>query len=216
MKRDLLLLALAMLASAHHASTRERPRSRLTRTALRQLQVTQGSLSEGAGGRLAVEASKVRAVAPGLEATAAELRFKYLGPTRVQKALASGESRQQLGLKLRAQDGCNVVYVMWRMGPKAGLHVSVKSNPKDHTSTECGNEGYTQVRGRRERPVPKLVPGASHTLYAEWEGKALRVQVDGVLAWEGTLPPEAFAFEGPVGLRTDNGRFELELLTRPR
>lgn len=214
MRRDLLLLSLALLAPSPPASTRERPR--LTRTALRQLHVTQGALSEAAGGKLAVEASKVRAVVPGLDATAAELRFKYLGPTRVQKALASGESRQQLGLKLRAQDGCNVVYVMWRLGPKAGLHVSVKSNPKNHTSAECGNRGYTRVRARRELPVPKLVPGASHTLYAEWEGPALRIQVDGILAWEGTLPPEAFDFEGPVGLRTDNGRFELELLTQQR
>ncbi|SEN04117.1 hypothetical protein SAMN05444354_1295 [Stigmatella aurantiaca] len=213
MRRNLLLLALALLAPSHPACTRERPP--LTRTALRQLHVTQGVLSEAADGRLAVEVSKVRAVVPGLDdATAAELRFTYLGPTRVQKALASGESRQQLGLKLRAQDGCNVVYVMWRLGPKAGLHVSVKSNPKNHTSAECGNRGYTRVRAQREVPVPELVPGASHTLYAEWEGPALRVQVDGVLAWEGTLPPEAFDFEGPVGLRTDNGRFELELLTQ--
>ncbi|MDC0707031.1 hypothetical protein POL68_00965 [Stigmatella sp. ncwal1] len=216
MRRAVLVLALGLLAPAVQASGRERPRTRLARASLRQLHVTQGALSTGPRGTLTIEASKVRAVLPGLEATAAELRFKYLGPTRVQKALASGEPRQQLGLKLRAQDGCNVVYVMWRISPQAGLVVSVKSNPKAHTSAECGNRGYTRVRGATEAPIPPLVPGASHTLHAAWEGPDLRVHVDGALAWEGALPPEAFAFEGPVGLRTDNGRFELELFLQQR
>jgi hypothetical protein len=39
----------------------------------------------------------------------------------------------------------------------------------------------------------------------------LRVEVDGALAWRGTLPAEAFAFDGPVGIRTDNGRFAVDL-----
>ncbi|ADO71794.1 conserved uncharacterized protein [Stigmatella aurantiaca DW4/3-1] len=212
----MLVLALGLLARAGQASGRERPRPRLTRASARQLHVTQGTVNAGPDGRLTVEESKVRAVLPGLDATAAELRFKYLGPTRVQKTLASGELRQQLGLKLRARDGCNVVYVMWRIRPQAGLVVSVKSNPTAHTSADCGNRGYTRVRADQEAPVPELVPGTSHTLHAAWEGQALHVHVDGALAWKGTLPPEAFGFEGPVGLRTDNGRFELELLLQQR
>ena len=33
--------------------------------------------------------------------------------------------------------------------------------------------------------------------------------------WEGELPAEALTFDGPVGLRTDNGRFDVELLSTP-
>ncbi|HYH94856.1 MAG TPA: hypothetical protein VD972_02720, partial [Hyalangium sp.] len=105
-------------------------------------------------------------------------------------------------------------YVMWRLAPKPGLVVSVKSNPGQHTSTACGNQGYATVRPHRRKPVPPIAPGVSHVLRAELEGQRLRVRVDGTLVWEGELPPEALAFQGPIGLRTDNGRFELELFAR--
>jgi hypothetical protein len=39
---------------------------------------------------------------------------------------------------------------------------------------------------------------------------ALEVFADGELVWQGELGPDALSFEGPVGMRTDNGRFELE------
>ena len=37
-----------------------------------------------------------------------------------------GELRRQFGLKLRAQDACNLVYVMWRIEPASKLVVSIK------------------------------------------------------------------------------------------
>ena len=52
---------------------------------------------------------------------------------------------------------------------------------------------------------------AWHILHAISSGDTLQVLTDGVVAWEGTLDRSAFAFDGPVGLRTDNGRFEVEL-----
>ncbi len=145
----------------------------------------------------------------------AELRFVYRGPTETQRPLRSGEARRQVGLKLRARDGCNVVYVMWRLAPTPGLVVSVKSNPVQHRSRECGNGGYDTVKPARAAEVPVLEPGEEHTLKARLEGKALGVQVDGRTAWEGTLPDEALTFDGPTGLRTDNGQFDVELRATP-
>ena len=37
-----------------------------------------------------------------------------------RQAKRATDARRQVGLKLRARDGCNVVYVMWRIEPKAG------------------------------------------------------------------------------------------------
>jgi len=39
----------------------------------------------------------------------------------------------------------------------------------------------------------------------------MRVYANNTLVWEGDLGPQALAFEGPVGVRGDNGRFEFEL-----
>lgn len=178
-----------------------------------RLRATQGTLRPEAGGQLRVEAPKMRAVASGTTGPVTELRFTYLGPTEVEKPLASGELRRQLGLKLRAQDGCNVVYVMWRLAPKPGVVVSLKRNPGQHTSAECGNRGYTTVRARRRSAVPELKPNQAHVLRAELSGKTLRVRVDGAAVWEGELPAEAFTFDGPPGVRTDNARVKLRLLT---
>jgi hypothetical protein len=194
----------------------------------KQMKATQGKLEPLPGGRLRIEEPKVRAVVSSsegpearslaplarAEVRVAELRFTYLGATREQKPLHSGEMRRQVGLKLRARDGCNVVYVMWRLEPKAGLVVSMKHNPGMHRSDDCGNGGYRTVKPRSKGPVPVLEPGDSHTLRAELQGAELEVRVDGRSVWKGTLPAEALTFDGPVGLRTDNGRFDVELLSK--
>jgi hypothetical protein len=41
------------------------------------------------------------------------------------------------------------------------------------------------------------------------------VFVDDGLVWDGPLPPEALSLRGPVGFRTDNGSFDLELFAPP-
>ena len=213
-----------------------KPDEALTAVELKRMKVTQGKLESLPNGRLVIEEPKVRAVASGpsrevptvqalkarasrspeaVEARVAELRFTYLGATREQKPLASGEMRRQVGLKLRARDGCNVVYVMWRIEPKPGLVVSVKSNPGMHRSDDCGNGGYQTVKPRTKARVPELEAGDRHTLRAELQGATLTVRVDGEPVWQGALPAEALSFDGPVGLRTDNGRFQVELLSAP-
>jgi hypothetical protein len=174
--------------------------------------VTEGGIVAGPVGRLTIDAPKVRAVCRSRTAQEAELRFTYVGPTTVMSRLGSGETRCQIGIKLRAGDPCNLVYAMWRIVPESKLVVSVKRNSGQHTSAECGNRGYTNIKPRRHAPVPQVMPGSSHVLHARLDGDNLRVSVNGAVVWEGTLGADALAVDGPVGLRSDNGRFALEFL----
>ena len=105
----------------------------------------------------------------------AQVRFTYLGSTPNEAPLASGEMRRQFGLKLRAQDACNLVYAMWRIEPESKLVVSVKNNPGEHTSAQCGNRGYQNIKPLRSSPLPSLHSGDTHTLRAEMNGAELRV-----------------------------------------
>jgi hypothetical protein len=178
-----------------------------------KLCITEGALEELKDSRLAVNVPKMRAVVAAATNQAAEARFTYLGPTHAEARLGSGEMRRQFALKLRAQDGCNLVYAVWRIKPKSELVVSVKSNPGMHASSECGNRGYKNIKPEQLSALPKLMPGDSHSLFADLVGNKLRVSVDGAVVWEGDLGPEALALDGPVGVRTDNGRFEFQFLT---
>lgn len=142
---------------------------------------------------------------------AIELEFIYRGPSELAAPLASGELRRQIGVELRAQDACNVVYVMWHISPAPRLQVSVKSNPGQTHSAQCGDHGYTMLQPSTSRPVAKILPGERHVLHAEVQGPLLQVLVDGVTSWVGTLPAAALNFDGPVGIRADNGDFDVEL-----
>lgn len=62
------------------------------------------------------------------------------------------------------------------------LVVSVKSNPGQHTSTECGNRGYHNIKPQRSKPIPMLLPLETHTLRGELQGAAMRVYADDSLA----------------------------------
>ena len=106
--------------------------------------------------------------------------------------------------------GCNLAYAMWRVTPREELVVSVKSNPGQHTSAECGNRGYHNVKPLRSSPVPVLRSGDKHSLRAEMNGEQLRVWVDGSVVWDGNAGAEAMAFDGPVGIRSDNARPEFK------
>jgi hypothetical protein len=177
--------------------------------------VTEGTIEELPGQRLSVNVAKMRAYVNAYTQQQAEVRFTYLGGTSNEAPLASGEMRRQFGLKLRAQDACNLVYAMWRIEPESKLVVSVKSNPSQHTSAQCGNRGYQNIKPTRSKPVPILNPGDTHTLRAEMNGAELRVFADKSLVWEGSLGPEALTFDGPVGIRSDNARLQIDLETGP-
>ncbi|WP_144370131.1 hypothetical protein [Myxococcus stipitatus] len=184
---------------------------------LARMKVTQGTLDAEPHGWLVVRTARMRAVVPGLEASRATLRFKLSGPSTEQRPLESGELRQQVGLKLRALDGCNVLYVMWRIAPKPGVVVNYKRNPDMHHSHDCGNAGYTTVRPSVRHTARTLAPSleTEHTLRAHLDAGTLRVWADDLLVWEGTLPSEALELEGPVGLRSDNVQLSLQLAVPP-
>jgi hypothetical protein len=175
--------------------------------------VTNGAVSMLPGGRLAVDAPSSRAVvvaaAKNTADQVAEIRFRYLGPTPNSKPLASGELRRQIGLKLRAEDTCNLLYVMWHIEPDATVAVSIKRNAGTHTHEQCRAGGYVNFKTQRRKNLP-IRPGQTHTLRAELYGNDLTVTADGKVAWQGTFGNELVPLDGPPGFRTDNARFEFE------
>lgn len=177
------------------------------------LHLTEGR-ARPAGGRVAIAEPSVRGVAPESAGDSAALEITYLGPSTETARLASGAERAQLGLKLRAQDSCNVIYVMWRIEPASEIVVQVKRNPTATTHEACGASGYERVKPGLRAAPPPLVPGSSHTLGAAIEGDELSVWADQALVWRGTLPTEARSLAGPAGFRTDNVRAELALHAR--
>jgi hypothetical protein len=102
---------------------------------------------------------------------------------------------------------------MWHIEPDSGLAVSVKRNAGMQTHQQCGAAGYTSVKGRKILDLPKLRAGEYHTFRAELLGDRLTLFADGRQAWEGSVGPVVNEFEGSVGFRTDNGRFELQYMT---
>ena len=186
------------------------------RVSLDQLCVTNGEITTTPSGRLAINTASSRAVvriptAPGI----AEVRFTYLGPSQESKPLASGEMRRQIGLKLRAQDQCNLLYVMWHIEPDAKFGVSIKRNPGQYTHEQCDARGYVTIRPRVSTTLPRVLPGESHTLRAVLTGVDLTVTADGRVVWEGAIGNGISGLDGPVGLRTDNARFEFDYDVTP-
>jgi hypothetical protein len=167
------------------------------------------------GGMLHVADPTTRAVATASSGEAASLRFVYRGETSETRALASGQIRHQIGLKLRAADGCNVVYVMWRLEPKPFIEVSLKRNPGMRTHAECGAKGYTKVKPSSSSPVPAFGVGEEHVLEAAIDGDTLTATLDGEIVWQGDLPPEARELDGPAGFRSDNVSYDAELRAAP-
>jgi hypothetical protein len=210
--RAWFLLAL-VACSRHHGSQAEppppadpaaKPTLALADVAPSALCVTMGALA-GSG----VDAPTFRAVARGHAGDAASLKVVVHGATAEARALASGQQRRQLGLKLRAANGCNLVYVMWRLDPRPKLEVSIKRNAGARTASECGARGYTKVRADGALPPPALDDGAPHELRAEIAGDALTAWIDGRVTWQGRLPDEARELAGPAGLRSDNLAYDI-------
>lgn len=173
--------------------------------------VTEGVVEKGANDRLTVDVTKMRAYINTWTSQAIEAHFTYLGPSAEESRLGSGEIRRQFGLKLHAQNACNLIYAMWRIEPESKVVVSIKRNSGQSRSAECGNRGYQNIKPRRASPVPPLRPGDTHTFGARLDGNELHVFVDKREVWEGDLGPEASGLEGPLGIRSDNVKLDLGL-----
>jgi len=183
----------------------------MTSVSRSDLCITEGEIQDRSGSGLAVTVPKMRAFVTGPTLQEVEARFKYLGPSTESIPLGSGAMRRQFGLKLRAQDACNLVYAMWRIEPENELVVSVKSNPGMTRSAECGNGGYHNIKAARTGKLPKMVRGKTYTLRAILNHGNLRVYANNQIVWQGDLGAAALAFDGPVGVRIDNGRFDFQL-----
>jgi hypothetical protein len=188
-----------------------------TRTQLSDFDVSDGKIDKAAGNRLIVSSKEMRATlkktSPSQEVT---VNFTYLGPTSEVSHLGNGEVRHQFGIKLKAQDTCNLVYVMWNFDTQK-IAVSVKLNPGQRTHEDCLDRGYiNNIKPRVLVPPPPVRVDQPHSLYADLKAQELTVKADGVLVWQGTLVPAVLKFEGPVGLRSDNTHVLFDLLVGER
>ena len=191
----------------------EAPPKGEAKTALRtvphaEVHVTSGEVNKGKGNKLLIEAGKVRGVSEDSTEHTAEMRFRWLGATEETTALGSGAVRQQAGLKLRAADGCNLIYVMWRFEPESQIVVSYKRNEGMTVHKECGNGGYTNLK---YVDVPQVQVGEEHVLKATNDGQHVTVWADGEQIWDGDMGETVLEFDGHPGFRTDNARLEMEL-----
>ena len=212
-------VALSVLLSACATKTVQPPSvtaTTLHKVARADLCVTEGEVRDVGGGQMEVDSPAMRAVVKGSEPEVAELHFVYRGPTTETSRLANGEVRRQVALKLRAEDSCNVVYVVWRIEPESKIVVQTKANPGKHSHRECGDKGYENVAARTSKPVPPPAAGEEHLLQAQLTGENLVVYLDRDVVWQGEIGSNV-DFSGPVGLRTDNASlaFEIAALSAP-
>ena len=166
--------------------------------------VSDGRIEKAAGNRLMTQSKEMRATLKRNTPQQVIVNFAYLGPSREVSRLGSGEIRHQFGIKLKAQDICNLVYVMWNFDTQR-IAVSVKTNPGQRTHEECLDRGYiNNIRAELKTDPPALRVDEPHILAADLDGQELKVTVDGREVWRGTLPAMVLQLHGPVGLRSDN------------
>lgn len=181
------------------------------------LLVTDGSVEVSPEGSLHVRSKEMRATLKSATPQKVAVAFTYLGPTEEVSRLGNGEVRHQFGLKLRAQDTCNVIYVMWHFDIDDNrIHISVKSNPGKSTFAACKDQGYiNNIKPQTWHPPKSVSANEKHTLSAELNDDVLTVTADGVVAWKGILPPVVKGFSGPIGVRSDNARVLFDVKVTP-
>lgn len=165
----------------------------------RKFVVSDGNLKTTSTG-IYTNSPEMRAVLATGTDHSATLQFTYKGQTAQTSRLGDGEIRNQFGIKMRAKDICNIVYIMWRFSSNE-IVVQVKSNPGLSTSKQCADGGYQSVISV---PAPTVAVNTSHVLQTSISGTSLIIIADGKTVWAGVLPAVAFTFNGPIGVRSDN------------
>lgn len=177
--------------------------------------VTTGDIAVEPDGRYLIESGASRAVVRDGDDDYVGIVFEYLGPSKDETALAAGNKRRQLGLKLQAQDSCNVVYVMWPVDGARELIVTSKVNRGQSAHAQCGVKGYEALTPLMSRPVAPIVIGQPRRLEASIDKRVLAVHVDGQLVWRGDAGRRTADLFGYPGLRTDNVRMRFAWLVEP-
>ena len=181
------------------------------------LRVSLGTISQTKSGYLTVVGPKERAVRTSGKHSQALLRFRYRGPSKKTAPLDSGAVIEQIGLKMRAMNTCNLLYIMWRIKPTEEIYIAIKRNPGKAKYADCGANGY-KVLGRV--PLKPLgITAATHKTHrlgasvTETAGRyACKVTIDGRKIWSGRIDSKLIAdIKGPVGFRSDNGSFIFKL-----
>ena len=205
MTRFILGLGLVALATFSTATAQ-------TKAVQSDFEVSDGKIDKAAGDRLIVGSKEMRATLNKEASQRVTVNFTYLGPTSEVSHLGNGEVRHQFGIKLKAQDICNLIYVMWNFDAQR-IAVSVKLNPGQRTHEDCLDRGYiNNIKPRVSAPPPPVGADQPHSLSANLQGQELTVKADGRIVWQGMLVPVVLEFQGPVGLRSDNAHVVFDFL----
>jgi len=187
-----------------------KPKKEFVPLTLNKFKVTKGKISSTQSGKLFISSTAVRAVSGTATPQEVILRFRYLGPTKKMHSLASGKERHQIGLKIEAENACNLLYVMYRISPKPALALQLKLNPYESRSRQCSNDGYSTLAS--ETLTTAMLDSRTDEIYVRREGARLSAGLDGETLISIELPVGARELRGKLGLRSDNGIFEAELL----
>lgn len=188
-----------------------------TDTSKSDLKVTLGSISQTRSGFLTVVGPKERAQRKTGTHQDATLQFRYRGPSKRTSKLASGGFVRQIGLKMRTQNTCNLLYVMWRIEPAEEIVVTLKSNPGKSTHRGCGANGYVDVARISLTDLGITAKThAPHRLRARVDEShgvfTCTIDVDNRTIWSEPLDAKIISpINGPIGFRSDNGSFIFKL-----
>ncbi len=178
-----------------------------------QVCVTNGEVARQSADKFVVDTPSSRAVVKSSDDSFGAIEFEYLGPTTEDAPLASGRVVRQLGVKLRARDSCNVIYVMWNTAPESVVQISTKINPNKSTHAQCGVKGYKMLYESKPGDVAAIRVAEPRRLEAALKERILTVKIDGKDFWHGDVGTDAAKTSGYSGIRTDNVRVRFKWLT---
>lgn len=189
---------------------------------LDQVKVTTGKseVHQTTSGFLALNTASTRAQLIAGHQRHVLLQFRYRGQTADPEPNQSGEIVEQIGIKLRTSNTCNLLYVMWRITQPEGIVVKLKRNPGQSHHQECLANGYISIAPSLQVPLTVTATDqrthSLNVLMEDLDGVAqISVHVDGKLVWTGEVSQHLLeSIDGPAGFRTDNGSFIFKMFVQ--